>query len=116
MQSGPLFKTKALNYFIWKKPTDGQPTVIRRVKIPVVVQLCGPWFIHRDLSPTDRNKTENRHRIKREGEAIRSAAAIRAESASVLSLTEKYYGPLGALKEGDSESDSSETRGASLET
>jgi glycosyltransferase involved in cell wall biosynthesis len=72
-------------------------TVIRRVKIPIVLQLSGPWFIHRDLSPTERDKPENLHRIQREGEAILSAGALRAPSNSVLSLCDKYYGPLKGL-------------------
>ena len=92
-----LFSEMASNYFTWKRHTDGQTTVIRRVKIPVVVQLAGPWFIHRDLSPIAEINSKTNHRIKREGEAIRNAAALRAASASVLSLTEKYYGPLKAL-------------------
>ena len=72
-------------------------TVIDRSKIPIVVQLSGPWFIHRDLSPTEKSKPENLSRIEREGKAILSAAGLRAQSASTLLLAERYYGPLKAL-------------------
>ena len=51
-----LVQENGIELFHMEETHGWAATVIRTVKIPVVVQLCGPWFIHRDLSPTERNK------------------------------------------------------------
>ncbi len=67
---------------------------IRRLNIPVVVQLAGPWFINGELSPIEKKRAENRNEITREGRANRGAAGIRSPSKNVLDRTERFYGPL----------------------
>jgi glycosyltransferase involved in cell wall biosynthesis len=74
-------------------------TVIRRCPIPVVVRLCGPWFVLRDIEPLEDRRLENRHRVEREGIAIRNAAAVTSPSDKILTQTEQYYGPLDCPKE-----------------
>lgn len=89
-----LVRNKGIEVFQMEETHGFASEVIRRVDIPIVVQLAGPWFVNRDFAPTERNKPENRHRVEREGWAILHAAALRAPSNSVISLVKKYYGQL----------------------
>ena len=69
-------------------------TVIRRVPIPVVVKLDGPWFLHGPLHPFENGRPGNSHRIEREGDAIHHAAGVTAPSKNVLDLSTEFYGQL----------------------
>jgi glycosyltransferase involved in cell wall biosynthesis len=89
-----LVDREKINVFEIEETHGWANTVIRRVSIPIVVRLHGPWFLHRALNPTESGKRENRHRIEREGEAIRRAAAVTAPSNNVLALSQKFYAPL----------------------
>lgn len=89
-----LVHDKGLDIFQMEDTQGWASTVIKKVSIPIVVKLHGPWFILRTLMQTELDKPENRHRIEREGEAIRNSAAVEAPSNSVLKLCEEYYGRL----------------------
>jgi glycosyltransferase involved in cell wall biosynthesis len=66
--------------------------VIRRLQIPVVIQVNGPWFVHAPLQEPQSSKREKLRRIKREGQAIHNAAGITAPSKDVLDRIEAIYG------------------------
>ncbi|MGB6100050.1 MAG: glycosyltransferase family 4 protein [Comamonas sp.] len=69
----------------------GQSRVVaRHAKAPVVVRLHGPWFlVGRAQGVLD--DARYRARVRREGEAIFSAAAVSAPSRFVLDAVEKFY-------------------------
>ncbi|MCL2453554.1 MAG: glycosyltransferase family 4 protein [Alphaproteobacteria bacterium] len=67
-------------------------TVLRRLQIPVIIQVNGPWFLHASLQAPQSSKRERLRRIKREGQAIHNAAGITAPSQDVLERIETFYG------------------------
>jgi glycosyltransferase involved in cell wall biosynthesis len=67
-------------------------TVIRRLQIPVVIQVNGPWFLHASLQAPQSSKRERLRRIKREGQAIYNAAGITAPSQDVMERMATFYG------------------------
>ena len=56
----------------------------RRVDVPVVVALHGPWALHKALQPTAAAVAGSRRRIRREAEAIHVCAGVFAPSRDVL--------------------------------
>jgi glycosyltransferase involved in cell wall biosynthesis len=68
-------------------------SVIRRLQIPVVIQVNGPWFLHASLQAPQSSKCDRSRRIQREGQAIHNAAGITAPSKDVLERVELFYGP-----------------------
>jgi glycosyltransferase involved in cell wall biosynthesis len=66
-------------------------TVQRRIPIPLVVRLHGPWFLTGPANghPTDASL---RARVRKEGLALRAADGVTAPSLDVLERTRSYYG------------------------
>ena len=89
-----LVSEKGIEIFQMEESHGWASAVIRQAPIPVIVRLHGPWFLHRALTPTSSSNPENRHRIEREGEAIRRAAGLTAPSHNVLALSREFYTPL----------------------
>ena len=89
-----LVSEKGIEIFQMEETHGWASTVIRQAPVPVIVRLHGPWFLHRALTPTHSSNPENRHRIEREGEAIRRAAGLTAPSHNVLALSQQFYSPL----------------------
>jgi glycosyltransferase involved in cell wall biosynthesis len=89
-----LVQNKDLEIFQMEETQGWARTVIRRVRIPVVVKLDGPWFIHGAF-----DNGRHGHRIEREGEAIRQAAGVTAPSKNVLNLSKTFYGQLNSPTE-----------------
>jgi glycosyltransferase involved in cell wall biosynthesis len=88
-----LVQAKDLEIFQMEETHGWASAVVRRVPIPVVVKLDGPWFLHGPLQkPLASGKAENRNRVKREGEAIRHAAGLTAPSNNVINLSQTFYG------------------------
>lgn len=70
----------------------GWPLEVRRkVPIPIIVRLHGPWFLNGPANgkPID---ADFRRRVAIEGRAIRAADGITAPSRDVLERTRSYYG------------------------
>lgn len=63
----------------------------RRIGIPTVIRLHGPWFLVGEASGPN-SDAASRLRIEHEGQAIRSAAAISAPSRLVLRQVCEHYG------------------------
>ncbi|MBV8230967.1 MAG: glycosyltransferase family 4 protein [Planctomycetaceae bacterium] len=63
----------------------------RKVGIPVVVRLHGPWFLNGPLQGAPDDDTFRR-RVREEGESIRTADGVTAPSQDVLERTRAYYG------------------------
>ena len=63
----------------------------RKVAIPVVVRLHGPWFLNGPLQGAPDDDTFRR-RVREEGESIRTADEVTAPSRDVLERTRSYYG------------------------
>jgi glycosyltransferase involved in cell wall biosynthesis len=76
--------------------------VIRRLRIPVVIQVNGPWFLHAHLQAPQSSMRQKLRRIKGEGRAIHNAAGITAPSKDVLERMETFYGrpkcPTGVIR------------------
>ncbi len=64
--------------------------VAPRSPVPVVLNLAGPWFLNGAAAGRDRERAF-RHRVRREGVAMRRAAALVAPSLDVLERTRVYY-------------------------
>jgi glycosyltransferase involved in cell wall biosynthesis len=72
--------------------TFGWPlTVQRRIPIPLVVRLHGPWFLTGPANghPADASLHA---RVRKEGLALRAADGVTAPSLDVLERTRSYYG------------------------
>ena len=61
----------------------------RRLPIPVLVRLHGPWFLNAMDAPED---DDFRARVRAEGRGIRKAFALSAPSLDVLDRARAYYG------------------------
>lgn len=72
--------------------------VQRRLSIPVIVTLHGPFFIQMDLQPTDKIGVDSNKRIRMEGRALRQCAAITSPSQDVLDRTREKFGKLTPLQ------------------
>jgi glycosyltransferase involved in cell wall biosynthesis len=86
-----LVRNRAIDIFQMEETHGWAQAVIERVPIPVVVRLHGPWFLLNRLVPTQREKPENRHREKREGQGLRAAAGVTAPSRVVLQNAMAHY-------------------------
>jgi glycosyltransferase involved in cell wall biosynthesis len=93
-----LIAQKGLEILEMEETHGWANTVIHRCPIPVIVRLCGPWFAVRDTLPRENMSPENRHRVEREGIAIRNAAGVTSPSDHILIRSEKYYGPINCPK------------------
>lgn len=71
--------------------------VQKRLSIPVVVILHGPWFILKHLAQADSLSSLFRNREYLEGNALAVCKAIAAPSRYVLELSMAHYGITGAL-------------------
>jgi glycosyltransferase involved in cell wall biosynthesis len=71
--------------FGWPAP------VRRRLPIPTVVRLHGPWFLNGAMGEVVEDAAF-RERVRNEGEAIRRADGVSASSRDVLERTRAYYG------------------------
>ena len=89
-----LIRDKGIEIFQMEETHGLAYTVMLRVSIPVIVRLHGPWFLVGAPDPLENRKPENRHRLEREGRAIRHAAGVTAPSNNVLSQTTTFYGQL----------------------
>ena len=63
----------------------------RKISIPIVVRLHGPWFLNGPLSVAS-FEFADRERVRDEGEAIRLADGITAPSHDVLAQVRAFYG------------------------
>ena len=87
-----LVHEKRIEIFDMEETQGWASAVIGRVSIPVVIRLHGPWFINGPLI-SGNVTSEDRVRIRWEGQALRSAAGILAPSNNILELSQKHYGP-----------------------
>jgi glycosyltransferase involved in cell wall biosynthesis len=72
--------------------TFGWPlTVRRRIPIPLVVRLHGPWFLNGPANG-QLGDASFHARVRKEGRALRAADGITAPSLDVLERTRSYYG------------------------
>jgi glycosyltransferase involved in cell wall biosynthesis len=87
-----LVQVRNLDIFHMEETFGVGLTVIRRLQIPVVIQVHGPWFLHAPLQAPQSSNRQKLRRIKREGQAIHNAAGITAPSRDVLERVELFYG------------------------
>jgi glycosyltransferase involved in cell wall biosynthesis len=87
-----LVRLRSLDVFQMEETRGFGLTVMRRLQVPVVIQVNGPWFLHAPLQEPQSSKREKLRRIKREGQAIHNAAGITAPSKDVLERIEAIYG------------------------
>lgn len=66
--------------------------VQQQVPVPVIMTLHGPWELHLQLHPADRDTFETRLRIRREASAFHGCAGVTSPSKDVLDRTIALYG------------------------
>lgn len=66
--------------------------VARRVTVPVLVRLHGPWCLVGPCNGADLADRTHARRVAREADAFRSAAAVAGMSKDVVSRVESFYG------------------------
>ena len=65
-------------------------TIRKKVKIPVVLRIHGPWFLNGSALGTKRDK-QFKKRVRMEGRAISKAKAVTSPSKTILNLVRKEY-------------------------
>ena len=65
--------------------------LIRRLPVPVVVRLHGPWFLNGEALGFQHDR-KYRKRIEAEGQGIRMAAGVTAPSLEVINRVRSFYG------------------------
>lgn len=83
---------QGINVLIMEETQGWAGPVQKRLPIPVIVTLRGPWFLHAGFHRDNVVlEAHHRRRILREKDAIMSCAGITAPSQSVLDLTGAKY-------------------------
>lgn len=65
--------------------------VSKKIDLPVVVRLHGPWFLNGDALGVPKDRTYER-RVELEGLAIKEASAITSPSEDLLDKVRRFYG------------------------
>ncbi len=91
-------RTRGMEILVMEESYGLAGLVQRRLSIPVVVTLHGPFFIQMDLQPTDHIDLYGHKRIRMEGRALRQCAAITSPSQDVLDRTREKFRQLTPLQ------------------
>lgn len=85
-------RTRGIEVLIMEETNGIAGMIQQKVPIPVILTLHGPWELHIQLHPAERDTYDTRQRIKREVKAFHDCAGVTSPSKDVLDRTIALYG------------------------